>query len=131
MKKTLRILTLTLTLILALCALCACGEKEDRTTETENKITITVQIVDDKGETATFPIETNRVYLQDVLLDEKLVEGEDGPYGLYIKKANGILADYDVNGAYWKIYEGDTAAMTGANEIKLKDGGIYKLVYTK
>lgn len=130
MKKTLRTLALALIPILALCLLCDCGPDGEQPA-TGNKITITVQIVDDKGETATFPIETNRVYLQDVLLDEKLVEGEDGPYGLYIKKANGILADYDVNGAYWKIYEGDTAAMTGANEIKLKDGGIYKLVYTK
>ena len=62
---------------------------------------------------------------------EKLVEGEESSYGLYIKKVNGILADYDANGAYWSVYEGENMAMTGVDGIELKNGGVYKLVYTK
>ena len=88
-------------------------------------------MVDDKGESTKFTIETAEEFLRGALEQEKLVEGEDGPYGLYIKKVNGISADYNTDGAYWQVFEGETAAMTGVEKIKLKDGGLYKLVYTK
>ena len=136
MKKALHILTLILSLLLALTAFVACGEpaetsNTDSDPSTATKITITVQVVNDKGETKSYTIETAETYLRGALEQEKLVEGEDGPYGLYIKKVNGLSADYATDGAYWAIYEGDAEAMTGVDEIKLKDGGLYKLVYTK
>ncbi|MBQ4323611.1 MAG: DUF4430 domain-containing protein [Clostridia bacterium] len=138
MKKTLRILALLLALILTTFAFAACGtgETEAPQTNTDNssvatKITITVEVVDDKGESTKFTIETAEEFLRGALEQEKLVEGEDGPYGLYIKKVNGISADYNTDGAYWQVFEGETAAMTGVEKIKLKDGGLYKLVYTK
>ena len=122
--------------MLALTAFVACGEpaetpNTDSDASTATKITITVQVVNDKGETKSYTIETAEKYLRGALEQENLVEGEDGPYGLYIKKVNGLSADYETDGAYWSIYEGDTAAMTGVDEIELKDGGLYKLVYTK
>lgn len=136
MKKALRILTLILSLLLALTAFVACNEPTEApntegSTATATKITITVQVVDDKGETKSYTIETAEKYLRGALEQENLVEGEDGPYGLYIKKVNGLSADYATDGAYWAIHEGDAEAMTGVDEIELKDGGLYKLVYTK
>ena len=145
MKKTLRILALLLALILTTFAFAACGTGETEAPQTNTdtssvastntdattKITITVEVVDDKGESTKFTIETAEEFLRGALEQEKLVEGEDGPYGLYIKKVNGISADYNTDGAYWQVFEGETAAMTGVDEIKLKDGGLYKLVYTK
>ena len=130
MKKTLRILTLVLALLFALLTVTACGKpKEDE--PKEDKITITVKVVDDKGETTDFTIETAEKYLRGALEQEKLVEGEDSQYGLYIKKVNGLSAVYETDNAYWAVYEGDTMAATGVDSIELKDGGVYKLVYTK
>ncbi|MBP3301017.1 MAG: DUF4430 domain-containing protein [Clostridia bacterium] len=143
MKKTLRILALVLALILATFAFAACGGQDASTDNTDvstvsgtekpeaAQISITVKVVDDKGETTDFPIKTSEKFLRGALEQENLVEGEDGPYGLYIKKVNGISADYETDGAYWSVYEGETAAMTGVDQIELKDGGVYKLVYTK
>ena len=61
--------------------------------------TITVTVVDDKGEKTVFTITTNSPNLRGALEQEKLVEGEEGPYGLYVKVVNGLRADYDKDGA--------------------------------
>ncbi len=134
MKKQLRILSLILALVTALC-LAACTPKETPDTNSdangESTVTITVDVVNKEGKTTTFTIETAEEFLRGALEQEKLVQGEDGPYGLYISHVNGEQAIYETDGAYWAVYEGDVAAMTGVDEIKLTDGGNYKLVYTK
>ena len=145
MKKTLRILALVLALILATFTFAACGDATADNTDASvtlsgtdsaekpeaAQLSITVKVVDDRGETTDFVIETSQQYLRGALDQVNLVEGEESTYGLYIKKVNGILADYEVNGAYWSVYEGETMAMTGVDQIELKEGGVYKLVYTK
>ncbi len=138
MKKQLRILSLILALLMGL-ALVACTPAETPDTNTnsdtnsnvENTVTITVDVVGKDEKTTTFTIQTAEEFLRGALEQEKLVQGEDGPYGLYISHVNGEQAIYEVDGAYWAVYEGDVAAMTGVDEIKIVDGGHYKLVYTK
>ena len=133
MKKFTRILSLILALLLMAVTVSACGKNkgEGENKTSENKITITVKVVDDKGETTDFTIETNQKYLRGALEQEKLVEGEESQYGLYIHKVNGLSAVYEKDNAYWAVYEGDEMAATGIDQIELKDGGVYKLVYTK
>lgn len=92
--------------------------------------TITVDVIDDKGETTTFTINTDAEFLSEALLDEKLIEGEDGPYGIYIKVVNGITADYDQNGAYWSLSKDGEYLMTGADTTPIADGEHYELTYT-
>lgn len=150
MKKHLRILSLILLAAMALC-FAACTPDapatdtgaETPSTQTENgsgtntdsqvtnKITITVDVIGSDGKTTTFTIKTDKTNLRGALEQENLVQGEEGPYGLYIKTVNGETADYDVDGAYWAIYEGDVPAMTGVDGINITEGGHYKLVYTK
>ena len=128
MKNAIRIVSLLLALLLSSALLVACGTPEG---EHPNPITITVEVVDDKGETETFTITTKSKTLRGALEQENLVEGEDGPYGLYIHKVNGLSAVYETDGAYWNIFVGDTAASTGVDGIETTDGGLYRLVYTK
>lgn len=133
MRKTQTLLTLILALALTLC-FTACAPQQPQGTDSDTSakaITITVDVVGSDGSTTTFPINTTQKYLRGALEQENLVTGEESTYGLYIKTVNGELADYNVNGAYWAVYEGDTQAMTGVDEIELTDGGYYKLVYTK
>ena len=64
-------------------------------------------------------------------MDEGLIEGEDGPYGLYVKKVNGIVADYDVDQSYWAFNINGEYAMTGVDVTDIVDGDTYSFVYTK
>ncbi len=79
----------------------------------------------------TFTINTDKENLQDALLDERLVEGDNGQFGLYIKKVNGITADYGVNGAFWSLCMDNTPLETGVAGVKVQGGEKYQLIYTE
>lgn len=96
-----------------------------------HKYTITVTVIDDKGESEEFEVKTNCENLADALLEAKIVEGETGDYGLYIKYANGIRADYELDGAYWSLSKGGEMLMTGASDTPIADGDKFELTYTK
>jgi len=90
---------------------------------------ITITVVYEDGSSKDFYYTTREEYLGPVLLSDGLVEGEMGPYGLYIEKVDGVAAIWEENGAYWSVYVGEEPAVTGADEIPIEDGGVYKLVY--
>ena len=54
-----------------------------------------------------------------------MIEGEDGPYGLYVKTVNGITADYDKDGLYWAFYVDDAYAISGVDKTAIAEGGHY------
>ena len=92
--------------------------------------TVTVDVTaEDK--TVTFTIHTNKEILGEALAEHGLVEGEPGAYGLYVKKVNGITADYDVNQTYWGFNKDGESLMTGADGEEIKGGERYEIVYTK
>ena len=121
-------LTLCLVLIAAMALMVvSCNQRKE---DGEEK-SFTFIVVDAEGKEKTFKITTERAYVGDALLDEKLIEGEDSEYGLFVKKVNGIRADYNLDGAYWAFYEGNKQAMKGVDNTEIKDGATYKFVYTK
>ena len=125
MKK---ILALTLALILAFALFTACTDHGG--SEEGPEITVTVDVVDKDGASTTFTYVTKKTVLADLLLEEKLVEGDQGAYGLYITKVNGILADYDADQSYWALWVDGAVSYYGADQVKMTDGAHYKLVYT-
>lgn len=72
-----------------------------------------------------FVINTDATFVGQALLDLGLIEGEDGPYGLYIKKVNGVTADFDIDGTYWSFYIDGEYAMTGADATEITEGASY------
>lgn len=96
--------------------------------EGETEIFVSV-IIDEK--TVKFTIKTDKEKLGDALTEVKLVEGEQGPYGLYIKKVNGISAVYETDSAYWSLSLNGEAAVTGADSVDISAGAQYELTYTK
>ncbi len=96
----------------------------------EGKTTIEVEVK--AGEqSVTFTINTDKENFADALLEHEIIEGEDGPYGLYIKKVNGILADYDVDQSYWSLCKDGEMLNTGASDTKIAQGEHYEFVYAK
>ena len=79
----------------------------------------------------TFTVRSDKTTLGEALIEHKLIEGEQGAYGLYVKKVNGIKADYDENQCYWGFSKDGESMMTGVDGTEFKDGEHYELVYTK
>ena len=108
-------------------------EQTEPTTEAESTadtVAVTVIVVHKDGSEKVFEVETDALYLGEVLLEEQIVEGEMGPYGLMISAADGEVADWNVDQSYWAIFIGEEYATTGADGIPVFEGDVYKLVYT-
>ena len=93
----------------------------------------TTLIVDVKADDrqVTFTIHTDKTTVGEALQEHNLLEGEIGDYGLYVKKVNGIIADYDVDQAYWGFFINGEYAMTGVDSTNIEEGVTYCLARTK
>lgn len=78
-----------------------------------------------------FTIKTDADILGEALLAHGLVEGENGPYGLYVKRVNGILADFDMGGYYWGLRLNGKDTMYGVDGAAISGEEHYELIYTK
>lgn len=76
------------------------------TTLGSGKKTVTVEVEAEENK-ITFTVKTDAETLGDALLENKLVEGDEGQYGLFLTSVNGIKADYSADGSYWAFYIGD------------------------
>lgn len=92
--------------------------------------TFTVTVVHRDETAKTFTYHTDQEYLGQALLNEGLIQGEDGPYGLYVTTVDGETADYDTDGGYWALYQGGEYAMQGIDQTPIADGDAFSLVYT-
>ena len=149
MKKVLKLLTTVLVLISVIFGILSCTglfpqtqpeptpediwDSATYTTDTtlgSGAICIQVEVkIDDRS--VTFTINTDAATLGDALLEHDLIAGEMGAYGLYIKKVNGIVADYDVDHTYWGIYKNGEYLMTGVDTTPIANGEHYELVREK
>ncbi len=96
----------------------------------KGKNTVQVEIRAD-NKSVVFTINTDAEMLGDALIEHKLIEGEEGPYGIYIKKANGIEADFDKDQSYWSLSMDGEYLMSGVDTTPISDGEHYELTYTK
>ena len=136
MTKLQKILSFFLCMVLisamALSATACNGQENGGETDTvSEERTFTLVVKDADGEETSLGVTSNKIYVGAALLAQGIIEGDSGPFGLYIKKVNGILADYDVNGAYWAFYVNGEYATSGVDTTKIEDGATYSLVYTK
>ena len=88
--------------------------------------TITVSVVNDKNEATLYTVKTDAEMLDRALLDNGIVEGEVGQYGLFITSAGGLVAE---GNGWWGVYVGDRRTDTGVSFIKVTDGGAYAIAY--
>lgn len=136
--KKLTAIILTLTLVLGVAS---CGKTEstgvwetanytESTTLGEGEKTLTLDVTIE-NKTITFTVKTDADTVGAALIENGIIAGEDGPYGLYIKTVNGVLADYDVDGSYWLFYINGEYAMSGVDTTEITEGDTYSLVYAK
>ena len=84
-------------------------------------------VVDGEGKETLFEIHTDKTIVGEALLELQLIEGEEDQYGLYVKKVNGITADYNVTGTYWAFYVNGQYAMSGVDTTEIKEGDTYMM----
>ena len=93
----------------------------------EGAATFELTIVDKEGVTHPYLIHTNVEMVGEALIEEGLIDGEQGPYGMYIKSVLGQKLDYETDGMYWSFYVGSEYAMTGVDQTPITEGEHYQL----
>ena len=91
----------------------------------------TFEVVDKDGNTETFSITTDKSTVGEALLEEGLIAGENGQYGLFVTEVNGIVADYNVDGTYWAFYVDGAYASSGVDTTDVVDGSTYSFKVEK
>lgn len=137
MKKCIALL---LALVLAL-SLCACGGPAavdnhapvvtDGATLGEGATAFTLVIKQLDGSAITATINTDAETVGEALEALGILEGEEGPYGIYIKAVNGVTAVYEEDGTYWAFYIDGEYAMTGADVTPITAGAEYTFAVQK
>lgn len=142
MKK---ITALLLTMLLAL-SLCACGAPAadnggdavpvtpavtDGAVMGEGATTFTLVIKQLDGSAITATINTDADTVGEALEALGVLEGEEGPYGIYIKAVNGVTAVYEEDGTYWAFYIDGEYALTGADVTPITAGAEYTFAVEK
>ena len=94
------------------------------TTTGEKEIDIVV-IHADKTEN-TFTYETDAEYLADVLLENELVDGDMGSYGLFITTVDGETVD-ESKQQWWCITKGGEQVNSGADALPVANGDQFEL----
>ncbi len=89
---------------------------------------ITVEVIAGNGEfeNSTFEIKTDAEYLGEALQEENLIEGEEGPYGLYVKSVNGYTAD-ESKQQWWSFSKNGEFLNTSADLTVIADGEKYEI----
>ncbi len=147
MKKTTlkRLLSFILCIVLiAAMALFTYGCSDDETntpTESGEAHVVTVlgtgqtafnfTVVDKDGNETHFEIHTDKTTVGEALQQLNLIEGEPGAYGLYVKKVNGIVANYDEDKTYWAFYENGEYAVSGVDTTNIVAGATYSFKVEK
>ena len=88
-------------------------------------------VVDLEENESKFEIHTDETTVGAALMKVGLIEGEQGPYGLYVKVVNGITAIYEEDGSYWAFYENGEYGLTGVDLTEIDPDVAYSFVKTK
>ena len=90
----------------------------------------TLEIVHKDGQVKTLEVTASEEFLGEYLTKEGIIEGAEGPYGMYIAKVEGEKAVYEEDNAYWAFYINGEYAQTGVDATELVDGATYAFVKT-
>ena len=130
-------------LIAALALACmGCGAKDEPKAEPpaasgevqelgEGSKTFAFEVQDIDGTKQSFLIHTDADTVGAALLEQALIQGEPGPYGMYVKQVCGITAVYEEDGTYWAFYENGEYGMTGVDETNIDESVTYAFVKTE
>lgn len=96
---------------------------------TEGAKAYTFTVVDAAGEETVYDLRTDEEMLGDALMNEGLLEGEEGEFGLFVKTVDGITAN-EANQEWWCLTKGGEAVMTGVDMTPVEDGAAYEFTLT-
>lgn len=92
--------------------------------EGQTSFTFTVTHLD--GTQKVYNVSTDKAKVGEALVDNGIIAGDEGPYGLYVKTVDGETLDYDKDGKYWAFYVDGAYGATGVDLTDITAGSSYE-----
>lgn len=86
---------------------------------------IVFEVTHSDGSSKNFGIDTDAETLGDALTEQKLIDAEDGPYGLYVTAVDGEAAQ-ESEREYWAFTKDGEMLNTGVSDTYIADGEHYE-----
>ena len=90
---------------------------------------LVVSVVHGDESSKDFSFSTDAENLRTALEEQKLIEGAEGEYGLYVTKVDGEEAD-EAQQQWWCFTKGGEMLMTGVDDTMIADGESYEITLT-
>ena len=129
-KVLLSVVSLVLIAAMAL-TITGCSNNESENPAGNTEKSFVFKVIDLDGTEKSFDITTEAKTVGEALLNEKLISGTDGDYGLMVDTVNGIKYEYTADGAYWAFLINGEYANSGVDTTEIVDGATYSFVATK
>jgi len=87
--------------------------------------TFHLSVTDPEGKETTLDVSTDKQTVGEALLEQGLISGEPGEYGLFVTTVNGITLDWEKDQKYWAFYVDGEYATTGVDSTPVTHGATY------
>lgn len=103
------------------------GKTEPATNQQEvQEKSFTFEVVELDGTKKEFTVKySDEKSVGEALVNEGLISGSNGQYGLMVETVNGQKYTYDEDKVYWAFYVDGQYAMTGVDSTPIEEGKVY------
>ncbi len=128
MQKNKKILIIAAVVLLLIAGALLLIEGSKKPVPIEGSKTITVTVIQEGVEDKVFTIHTDAEFLRGALEQEKLVEGSESQYGLYVTTVDGVAVDESLR-QWWCLNDGEGNMLdTGVDSTPIADGDAFQFV---
>lgn len=79
----------------------------------------------ENGGKSYYEVGTDKEYVGEALKELKIIDGENGPYGLYVLTVDGETHKYEESKTFWELSVDGTPSPYGVDKVKIQDGEHY------
>ena len=128
MQKNKKILIIAAVVLLLIAGALFLIEGSKKPVPIEGSKTITVTVIQEGVEDKVFTIHTDAEFLRGALEQEKLIEGTESQYGLFVTTVDGVTVDESLR-QWWCLNDGEGNMLdTGVDSTPIADGDAFQFV---
>lgn len=128
MNKNKKVLIIAAAVLLVIAAVLLIVDRNRQPQTAQGTKTITVAVIMDGETTRELTIRTDAEFLRGALEQEKLIEGTESQYGLFVTTVDGVTVDESLR-QWWNFKDGNGDDLTvGVDSAPITDGDSFQII---
>ena len=128
MNKNKKVLIIAAAVLLVIAAVLLIVDRNRQPQTEQGAKTISVAVIMDGETTRELTIHTDAEFLRGALEQEKLIEGTESQYGLFVTAVDGVTADESLR-QWWNFKDGNGDDLTvGVDSAPIADGDSFQII---